>query len=71
MGEYADIRSKKFIRFLNWLSKNKDIEIQKGSRHNYKVSCIHNGSVDEYAFVTKFSDFEVIFYKIFEAYLLK
>lgn len=43
MGEYADIKSRKIVRFLVWLVVNKGVEVSKAGRHNYKVTCIRNG----------------------------
>lgn len=43
MGQYANIKSKKFIRVLNWLAKNKGVNLKKAGKHIYKVECIHNG----------------------------
>ena len=43
MSGYGDIKTKKFLRALNWLENNKPVTIQKGGRHNIKVTCIHNG----------------------------
>lgn len=43
MGNYANIKSSRFVRLLNWLSKNKGVELSTGGRHNYKVTCIHSG----------------------------
>lgn len=44
MGGYGDIKSKRVLRFLRWLeNQNKGIEVKKGGRENFKLSCIHNG----------------------------
>ncbi|OGY45914.1 MAG: hypothetical protein A3J65_02030 [Candidatus Buchananbacteria bacterium RIFCSPHIGHO2_02_FULL_45_11b] len=44
MGHYANVKSKKFIRFLKALAnKNPDLELSGGGRHPYKLACIHNG----------------------------
>lgn len=40
MGNYADIKSKRFVKFLGWLERNKDAEVTIGGNHNYKVTCI-------------------------------
>lgn len=44
MGEFADVKSKRIIKFLKWLSRHKPITVSDGGRHNYKVTCIHNGN---------------------------
>lgn len=43
MGIYANIKSKQFVRFLKKLERKKGIELTTGGKHNYIVSCIHNG----------------------------
>jgi hypothetical protein len=44
MGGYGDIKSKRVLRLLQWLSNhNRGIELKKGGRENWKLSCIHNG----------------------------
>jgi len=43
MADYADIKSRKVVRFLRWLVENKGVEVTSGGRHNYKVTCIRNG----------------------------
>ena len=43
MGTYADIKSRKLNRVLEWLVHNKGIEVTRGGKHNKKVTCIRNG----------------------------
>lgn len=43
MAEYADIKSRRIVRFLKWLVRNKGVEVIGGGRHNYKITCISNG----------------------------
>lgn len=44
MGEYANIKSKKFYRLLKWLSNHKRIEIILGGRHTIKAHAIETNS---------------------------
>jgi hypothetical protein len=43
MGSYANIKSRRFLRFISWLGKNKKVYILPGGKHNYKVTCIQSG----------------------------
>lgn len=43
MGKYADVKSKKFIKLLEWLAKNKPVELSIGGKHNLAITCIHTG----------------------------
>lgn len=43
MGKYANVKSRKFVKLLQWLDRCKGIELHPGGRHNYKVKCIHTG----------------------------
>jgi hypothetical protein len=43
MSGYGDVKSRRMVRLLNWLSKNKKVEVKSGGNHNYKITCIHNG----------------------------
>jgi len=44
MSGYANVKSKKIIRFLKSLAnKNQDLCFSGGGRHPYKLTCIHNG----------------------------
>jgi hypothetical protein len=43
MGNYANIKARRFVKFLKWLEKNKGIDLSCGGRHNYKVTCIFTG----------------------------
>jgi hypothetical protein len=43
MGEYANVKRKRFNHLIKWLSRNFDIQISAGGRHNILVRCIHNG----------------------------
>ena len=43
MGEYANVKSRQFIRLLKWLQRTKGIECCDGGRHNFKVKVIHTG----------------------------
>jgi hypothetical protein len=43
MSQYANIKSKKFIRVIKWLAKHKGVELKKAGSHLYKICCIHNG----------------------------
>ena len=43
MGQYANIKSKRFIRVLKWLARRKGVELKKAGNHIYKITCIHNG----------------------------
>lgn len=44
MSVFADVKSRKFVKFLKWLAKNKPITLSDGGRHNYKVTCIYSGN---------------------------
>lgn len=37
MGEYANIKSKEFFQFLDWLKNHKDIQILPGTKHVVKA----------------------------------
>ena len=44
MSGYANVKTKRFIRFLRALAnKNPDLELSGGGKHPYKLTCIHNG----------------------------
>ncbi|HEX8974171.1 MAG TPA: hypothetical protein VF817_01640 [Patescibacteria group bacterium] len=43
MGKYADIKSRKFIKLLKWLSRKKPVELSAGGKHNLAITCIHTG----------------------------
>jgi hypothetical protein len=43
MGKYADIKARRFIRFLKWLGRKKDITLSVGGNHNYGVTCDQTG----------------------------
>lgn len=43
MGKYADVKSSKFIKLLEWLSRNKPVELSVGGNHNLAITCIHTG----------------------------
>ncbi len=40
MGEYANIKSKKFYQLLKWLLNHKRFEIKQGSKHVMKAYAI-------------------------------
>ena len=44
MGEYANIKQKKFSRLLKWLSNHKAIEILQGGRHVFKAYSIKSNN---------------------------
>ena len=44
MGEYANIKSKRFYRLLKWLSNHKRFEIMPGGRHTTKARAIETNS---------------------------
>lgn len=43
MGKYADVKSKKVIKLLGWLARNKPVELSVGGKHNLAITCIHTG----------------------------
>lgn len=43
MGQYADVKSKQFVRLLKWLAKSKGVLLTGGGNHPYKITAIHNG----------------------------
>ena len=43
MTSFADLKTKKFLRLVKWLGKNKGVTIEQGGRHNIKVTAIHTG----------------------------
>lgn len=46
MGEYANIKYKKFKKgILRWLENRDGVRIESGGKHNIKVSCIHTGNL--------------------------
>lgn len=44
MGEYANVKSKKFYYLLTWLSNHKRFEIVEGGRHVAKAHAIETNS---------------------------
>ena len=46
MGQYANIKSRRFYRFLKWLGNNKDVDVVEGGCHPTKVIC--NNSQESY-----------------------
>ncbi len=43
MTSFADLKTKKFLKLVKWLGKNKKVIIEPGGRHNIKVTAIHSG----------------------------
>ena len=44
MGEYANVKSKKFFQLLKWLSNHKRFEVVHGGRHVAKAHAIETNS---------------------------
>ncbi len=42
MGEYANVKSKQFVRTLKKLVRKYKVELADGGNHNYVITCIHN-----------------------------
>ncbi|MEK7618185.1 MAG: hypothetical protein AAB410_03485 [Patescibacteria group bacterium] len=43
MGQYANIKSKRFKKVLKWLENHKGILLKKAGNHILKATAIHNG----------------------------
>ena len=45
MGEYANIKSKKFYQLLDWLTNHKRFEILQGTKHSVKAHAIETNQI--------------------------
>lgn len=43
MTSFADLKTKKILKLVKWLAKNKGVTVAEGGRHNIKVTIIHTG----------------------------
>lgn len=43
MTRYADIASKRILRFLKWLGNHRDVEVAEGGNHPTRVTCLNSG----------------------------
>ena len=69
MGEYANVKSKRFVRVLNWLANHKGVELKQGGRHNYKIICVHNSN--SYAIPSSHYEINKRIVKAFGEWLVK
>lgn len=40
MGEYANVKRRKMMSLLKWLSGKNDVEVRKGGKHTYVVKYV-------------------------------